>query len=124
MHVEALVRMANQIGTFFEAMPDRPEALEGIATHIRKFWDPRMRRALLAHVDEQSSADELSPMVTEAISVHRTTDRVTRAALHRSVQRQGAGGTPGAVAGELPQQLLLGRFQYLVRHGIAARRAR
>ena len=38
-----LVRMANRIGEFFEAMPEREEALQGIAEHIRKFWEPRMR---------------------------------------------------------------------------------
>lgn len=70
MHTDSLIRMANQIGTFFEAMPDRAEALEGVAQHIRKFWEPRMRRALLAHVDEAGTA-ELNAMVAEAISRHR-----------------------------------------------------
>ncbi len=70
MHIDSLIRMANQIGTFFEAMPDRPEALEGIAQHLKNFWDPRMRRELLAHVDSAGGA-ELSSMVTEAISRHR-----------------------------------------------------
>lgn len=70
MHIDSLVRMANQIGAFFEAMPDRPEALEGIAQHLKKFWDPRMRRALLAHVDGGGCA-ELNGMVTEAIRRHR-----------------------------------------------------
>lgn len=69
MHVDSLVRMANQIGTFFEAMPDRPEALEGIAQHLKKFWEPRMRRELLAHID--SGASDLSAMVAEAIRLHR-----------------------------------------------------
>lgn len=69
MHIDSLIRMANQIGAFFEAMPDRPEALEGIAQHLKKFWDPRMRRALLAHVD--GGGAELNGMVTEAISRHR-----------------------------------------------------
>jgi formate dehydrogenase subunit delta len=66
----SLVRMANQIGSFFEAMPDRAEALEGIARHLKKFWDPRMRRQLLAHVD---AGDEtgLSEVVAEAIVRHR-----------------------------------------------------
>ncbi|RQR21294.1 formate dehydrogenase, partial [Burkholderia sp. Bp9143] len=41
-----LIDMANQIGAFFESMPDREEALSGIAEHIRRFWEPRMRRAL------------------------------------------------------------------------------
>ena len=73
MQVESLVRMANQIGTFFEAMPDREEALEGIAHHLKRFWEPRMRRALLAHVDQSGPGDTtaLSAMVVEAISLHR-----------------------------------------------------
>ncbi len=70
MHADHLIRMANQIGTFFEAMPDRAEALEGIAQHIRKFWDPRMRKALLAQVDGGGSAT-LSATVAEAIARYR-----------------------------------------------------
>ena len=71
MHQESLIRMANQIGTFFEAMPDRAEALEGIAMHLKKFWEPRMRRQLLAHVDGKQG-EGLSPMVSEAIRLHRS----------------------------------------------------
>jgi formate dehydrogenase subunit delta len=71
MQTDSLVRMANQIGTFFEAMPDRIEALEGIAQHIRKFWEPRMRRDFLAHVDAGRSTG-LSAMVAEAVSLHRS----------------------------------------------------
>jgi len=69
MHTETLVRMANQIGTFFEAMPDQPEALEGIAQHIKRSWDPRMRTELLAYVD--SGGAELRAVVIEAIARHR-----------------------------------------------------
>jgi formate dehydrogenase subunit delta len=72
MHVDALVRMANQIGQFFEAMPDRPEALEGVAVHLKKFWEPRMRRALLAHVDATAQDSGLNGMVCEAIRLHRS----------------------------------------------------
>ena len=70
MHVDSLVRMANQIGTFFEAMPDRAEALEDMAQHLKKFWEPRMRRELLAHLDAEGGAD-LHPLVGEAIRLHR-----------------------------------------------------
>jgi formate dehydrogenase subunit delta len=69
MHIESLTRMANQIGIFFEAMPDRPEALEGIAQHIKRFWEPRMRSELLAYVDGGDT--ELNGMVLEAIGRHR-----------------------------------------------------
>jgi formate dehydrogenase subunit delta len=70
-HNTNLIRMANQIGTFFESMPDRDEALEGIATHLKKFWDPRMRQALLAEVDGTNSR-EISPIVMAAAREHRT----------------------------------------------------
>jgi formate dehydrogenase subunit delta len=70
MQPESLVRMANQIGTFFEAMPDRAEALDGIAQHLRRYWDPRMRRALLAHVDGGGQTG-LSDAVLEAIRRNR-----------------------------------------------------
>jgi formate dehydrogenase subunit delta len=69
MHTENLVRMANQIGTFFEAMPDRAVALEEMAQHIRKFWEPRMRKQLLEHVDQ--SGDGLNQMAAEALARHR-----------------------------------------------------
>ena len=41
-HDDKLVRMANEIGKFFAAQGEA-RAVEGIATHLRKFWTPRMR---------------------------------------------------------------------------------
>jgi len=69
MHVDSLVKMANQIGTFFEAMPDRPAALDEMASHIKRFWEPRMRRELLAHAD--NGGEGLSTIAFEAIRRHR-----------------------------------------------------
>jgi len=71
MHTNSLIRMANQIGTFFEAMPDRAEALEGVALHLKRFWEPRMRRELLTYVDS-SGTSELNGLVADAISYHRS----------------------------------------------------
>ena len=70
MDVRILVHMANLIGEFFEAMPDREEAKEGIAQHIRKSWEPRMRLRLLAHLDEDP-APGLSELVREALMGQR-----------------------------------------------------
>ena len=72
MQADTLVKMANQIGAFFEAMPDRAEALEGIAGHLRKFWAPAMRRELLAHVDAHGDA-QLQPLVAQAVAAYRST---------------------------------------------------
>lgn len=70
MDIDNLIHMANRIGDFFEAMPDRAEAEAGIADHLRKFWEPRMRLQLFAAMDEGRAAD-LHPMVAEAIVANR-----------------------------------------------------
>jgi formate dehydrogenase subunit delta len=46
-----LIKMANQIESFFRSDPDRDAAIAGIENHIRKFWEPRMRNAIIAHVE-------------------------------------------------------------------------
>ena len=46
MSPDKLVYMANQIGKFFASQgPDK--AATAIAEHLRKFWDPRMRTAII-----------------------------------------------------------------------------
>jgi formate dehydrogenase subunit delta len=52
-------------------MPDREEAQLGLADHIRKFWEPRMRQALLAHI-ESSGGSDLHPFVLHALSTNMT----------------------------------------------------
>ena len=49
MRIERLVSMANDIGHFFGADPDKTEAAKNVASHLRRFWDPRMRREIVAH---------------------------------------------------------------------------
>lgn len=71
MDTANLVRMANRIGDFFAAMPERDEALAGIADHIRKFWAPPMRRALLLAVDGGESGD-VHEIVRAALLRHRS----------------------------------------------------
>ena len=71
MDVNSLVEMANQIGEFFDSMPDRAEAVDGVADHIHRFWAPRMRIALLNGLDDAGIASELEPIVLEALSKHR-----------------------------------------------------
>jgi len=74
MDTENLIRMANRIGDFFEAMPDADDARDGIANHLRRFWEPRMRSEMLAYVDKNGGVD-LHPMVLEAIRKHQETLR-------------------------------------------------
>ncbi|MFN0315818.1 MAG: formate dehydrogenase subunit delta [Burkholderiales bacterium] len=69
MQGEHLYKMANQIGAFFAAEPDRAAAMEGVANHLKRFWDPRMRKQIVQMVDERHAG--LQPLVEEAIRVHR-----------------------------------------------------
>jgi len=50
MDVERLVAMANDIANFFDSEPDRKQAVEGVRFHISRFWEKRMRAAIIAHV--------------------------------------------------------------------------
>ncbi len=61
MSPDKLAYMANQIGKFFVSQK-REDGVASIADHITKFWDPRMRRDFLAHLDEVT----LDPMVRQA----------------------------------------------------------
>ena len=66
MNPSNLIKMANQIGAFFEAMPDQQQAARDVAGHILKSWEPRMRTGFLAHI--ATSGDEaLKPVVREAL---------------------------------------------------------
>jgi formate dehydrogenase subunit delta len=70
MDAHKLVKMANEIASFFEAEPDRAAMLEGVAGHIKRFWDPRMRRELLRWQDEHRG-EGLKDSVRAAIETHR-----------------------------------------------------
>jgi formate dehydrogenase subunit delta len=63
MQTEVTVRMANQISDFFKSYGEK-EAVAGIAEHINKFWEPRMRRDFFALVDQ--GGDGLSELVKKA----------------------------------------------------------
>ncbi len=51
MNTQRLVAMANDIAAFFAADPDPAAAAEQVATHLKKFWEPRMRAEIRRHAD-------------------------------------------------------------------------
>jgi len=67
MNAERLVAMANDIANFFAAEPEREIAIDGIATHLRKFWAPRMLEQLAAFVQAHGAAD-LSELAAAALA--------------------------------------------------------
>lgn len=63
MNPTNLIKMANRIGAFFDAMPDREQAVRDVASHILRSWEPRMIDALRRH----ATAGELAPIVGAAM---------------------------------------------------------
>jgi formate dehydrogenase subunit delta len=61
---DKLVYMANQIGKFFKGQGTE-QAVTGVYEHIKKFWDPRMRSKIFAHIDEGGAG--LEPHVKSAL---------------------------------------------------------
>lgn len=63
MSPDKLVYIANQIAKFMETKP-HAEGVEGVASHINDFWEPRMRRQFFEIID--TGGEGLRPLVLEA----------------------------------------------------------
>lgn len=66
MQHDNLVKMANDISAFFGSDPDHASAVKGMVDHLSKFWEPRMRQAIIAHC--QAGGAGLSELSRDAIT--------------------------------------------------------
>lgn len=68
--IESLIKMANQIGGFFNSYTDRELARREVANHLDKFWEPRMRHMILEYNEKHITFNnELLPLVREALKI-------------------------------------------------------
>ena len=65
MDARRLTSMANQIAAFFR-LQGEAAAVAGIEDHLRKYWDPRMRGQIIAHL--RAGGEGLAPSVREAVA--------------------------------------------------------
>lgn len=65
MHIEQLVTMANDIANFFRGASDPGAGARNVADHLRRYWDPRMRKQIIAHFDAGGSG--LSDLAREGV---------------------------------------------------------
>jgi len=70
VRADRLVSMANDIGHFFNAEADKNVAAQSVANHIKRYWDPRMRREIIAHYREGGAG--LDPVPRSAIALLST----------------------------------------------------
>ena len=73
MKAERLVAMANDIAAFFAAEPDRDAAVAGVLGHITRFWEPRMRREIVAYYGSGGSGfSELAKAAVAQLAARET----------------------------------------------------
>jgi formate dehydrogenase subunit delta len=65
VRAEKLAMMANQIARNL-AVQGEATAAAATADHIRRFWDPRMRAAIIAHAEAGGALD---PVAREAVAM-------------------------------------------------------
>lgn len=66
MNIERLLRMANDIAANLAALP-ADEAREAMLVHLQRFWEPRMRLAIVAHL-HAGGGDALAPLARAAVA--------------------------------------------------------
>ena len=65
MDVEKLVKMANQIAANNDYGPDQAKIAATVADHLKRFWTPAMRAALVA--GHERKLLQLSPAAARAV---------------------------------------------------------
>ncbi|MET0170696.1 MAG: formate dehydrogenase subunit delta [Aliihoeflea sp.] len=96
-----LIRMANQIATFFESKP-HDLGVAGVAEHINKFWEPRMRGHFFQIFD--AGGEGFKPLVLEAAETIRRPGEPVSA--EQAVQANaGVPGDKGEAAGETKSRI-------------------
>ncbi|MHB1872610.1 MAG: formate dehydrogenase subunit delta [Steroidobacteraceae bacterium] len=74
MNIDRLVKMANEISAFFAAESAREQAAQDVAGHLRRFWDPRMRRQIIDYLRTEGGTG-LSELARHGIETLAAADR-------------------------------------------------
>jgi formate dehydrogenase subunit delta len=68
IHDAAEIRLINKIVVHFGYLPTEQAAAE-VANHVRRFWDPRMKRRLFELVDSETK--DFEPVAVAAATLLR-----------------------------------------------------
>jgi len=56
MNIDLLIKMANQITSFWEGEVGEDAAATEVATHLRRYWEPRMRAQMITYYEERQGS--------------------------------------------------------------------
>ena len=67
MNIDQLIKMANEIGCFWEGETGA-QAANDVATHLRRYWEPRMRAQIISYYEQRQGAG-LSDIARQAVAI-------------------------------------------------------
>ena len=68
MNIDLLIKMANQITDFWEGEAGQEVAVKEVATHLRRYWEPRMRAQMITYYHERQGSG-LNDVAKAAVGV-------------------------------------------------------
>ena len=66
MNTDLMIKMLNEISSFFAGEDDREQAARDIQNHVHRYWEPRMRAQLLEYYEQRQGAG-LSELALQAV---------------------------------------------------------
>jgi formate dehydrogenase subunit delta len=95
MNIDLLIKMANEIGDFFSGASDPANAPRDVATHIRRYWEPRMRAQMLKYYEQRQGAG-LTDLAKSAVGLLYAASKAEAAAAAPPAAGPASGAPPGA----------------------------
>jgi formate dehydrogenase subunit delta len=93
MNIDLLIKMANEIGSFWEGEVGVDKAANDVATHLRRYWEPRMRAQMITYFEQRQGAG-LSDVAKGAVAL--------LASQAKAAPAPGAGGSARQAASPKP----------------------
>jgi formate dehydrogenase subunit delta len=56
MNIDHLIKMANEISSFWQGEVGEAAAAKEVATHLTRYWEPRMRAQIITYLQERHGA--------------------------------------------------------------------
>jgi formate dehydrogenase subunit delta len=71
MNIDLLIKMANEITSFWQGEVGEEAAAKEVATHLKRYWEPRMRAQMIRYYEERHGAG-LSDVALKAVELLAT----------------------------------------------------
>jgi len=78
MNIDLLIKMANEIGEFFHGATTPEQAPRDVATHLKRYWEPRMLKQIVTYYEQRHGAG-LSDLAKQAVGILHTESKAAPA---------------------------------------------